>query len=503
MTADRFDDLTRRLAQSRSRRGVLKGMAGFALAGVAAAFGKLGAAADGRVAGPGGHHKPSPPPRACESSAECLCGACQRGQCVSHCTSCELCFGGDTCYPRCPLACHVCDAESGTCRDTCPQGQVCNRLAGEAGGCIDKCPQQCEEYDPATDSCRSLCDDCAVCKQNTCQSACPDPRQICDNGVCRECNGPCEYLDNGVCIGCDTECETCNQDSGTCETTCSGGRACCLGACIDCCGLCDRTKGLCTSMDGDTLCVGQRDTCCGGLCKDLKDDQQNCGACGNICRGVDGERCCDGVCANLQTDPNNCGACGHVCSAGGICCDGECHAGCPEGQTRCGCDNDSCADIQTDTNNCGACGHVCPSGDDCCDGVCKPSYSGCAVNQTVCGDACCDADFNCIDGSCCPGSQTCGAPQSSGGEICYDRPSQTEECCTYTGPGYSVAYICAGSEDEPPSNCCGMVVGGQLSEGCCPAGYVCASCDGVQCCPLSGPGDHCSACIAPVAPLRT
>src|SRR5262245_27621520 len=56
---------------------------------------------------------------------------------------------------------------------------------------------------------------------------------------------------------------------------------------------------------------------------------------GGGCGGVANSNCgtglslCDGVCTDRTVDNNNCGACRNVCSAGRVCSGGQCVAGNP------------------------------------------------------------------------------------------------------------------------------------------------------------------------------
>jgi hypothetical protein len=50
---------------------------------------------------------------------------------------------------------------------------------------------------------------------------------------------------------------------------------------------------------------------------DKQTDEQNCGACGNVCGA--GETCCSGDCKNTSIDPQNCGACGNACTGSATC----------------------------------------------------------------------------------------------------------------------------------------------------------------------------------------
>ena len=110
-------------------------------------------------------------------------------------------------------------------------------------------------------------------------------------------------------------------------------------------------------------------------------DNQNCGACGNVC--PPGQACgngtcsitcqagltnCTGTCVNLQTDLSHCGNCVHVCAAGQICVAGACVLSCQAGLTNCG---GICRDLTTDFYNCGACGTVCTIGKRCLNSICQ------------------------------------------------------------------------------------------------------------------------------------
>lgn len=86
--------------------------------------------------------------------------------------------------------------------------------------------------------------------------------------------------------------------------------------------------------------------------------------------------CCDGACINPRTDQENCGACRNVCSDGEICQDSKCVCGsdgfeCEKEQTCCAVYGTlACINPQTDQENCGGCGNVCADDEQCIDGTC-------------------------------------------------------------------------------------------------------------------------------------
>jgi hypothetical protein len=238
---------------------------------------------------------------------------------------------------------------------------------------------------------------------------------------------------------------------------------------------------------------------CGGVCKNLANDAQNCGACGNVCRG--GEVCqngqclcpdglvnCGGMCRNLVSDGQNCGACGIVCSARHICQDSHCI--CQPG-TR-SCPGDVCANVTTDPQNCGACGKVCPSTHVCqngmctcgsggmeCNGICKNIVSdpqNCGGCNKLCGggQACCNGQCkdlsadgtNCGQcGNICP--QTCAGTRTCISGVCRHQNTYTflveyssTKCPATTVPEQAStdaeAMTCAQNVYPPPSYTVGL-----------------------------------------------
>ena len=171
-------------------------------------------------------------------------------------------------------------------------------------------------------------------------------------------------------------------------------------------------------------CIPNSTTCppgltnCSGLCFQLKNDVNNCGACGIVCpsgyscvNGVCTIICppgfsnCGGTCVAFNSSTTNCGACGTVCPSGYSCVNGVCTIVCPPGFTNC---SGMCVASSSSTTNCGACGTVCPSGYSCVNGVCTIV---CPPGFTKCNNSCVSLNndnSNC--GACgvaCPVGQTC------------------------------------------------------------------------------------------------
>jgi hypothetical protein len=203
-------------------------------------------------------------------------------------------------------------------------------------------------------------------------------------------------------VGCGPE-SVCS--AGQCAETCAAGFSDCGGRCRDLqsdgenCGVCGQacaedevcSSGVCTSTCDATL------TDCGGSCRDLASDRANCGACGEICD--ENEVCslgrcivecapglvdCGGSCRDTQSDRAHCGTCGVACPPGEVCSEGACEFACAEGLSNCG---GSCRDLQSDNAYCGTCEESCGPDEVCSGGVCT---SDCAAGLSDCGGSCRD-----------------------------------------------------------------------------------------------------------------
>lgn len=232
----------------------------------------------------------------------------------------------------------------------------------------------------------------------------------------------------------------------------------------------------------DTECPAPFGTCPNSRFKcdiDFQTDDNNCGGCGNVCPVYNGgngspqlqmeTHCRDGACViqcssdyancnslvddgcevSVKDDPNNCGACGVKCPSGMPCIDGYC--GCRAPNTLCQ-PNDRCVNLANDVFNCGACGNVCddsgrPAPPDYMSYTCLGSECGklvCAINRADCnGDLFdgCETLINTTDncGSCgvaCAPGEVC-ASNSSGKLVCQlltgDGCPQGQTHCDFTG----------------------------------------------------------------------
>jgi hypothetical protein len=182
----------------------------------------------------------------------------------------------------------------------------------------------------------------------------------------------------------------------------------------------DAFAAACVCVDGASRCGSTVGAACNALwymvaglmgsaptfdiCRDLGGDENNCGACGNVC--AMGATCTRGTCCrptdldcdgdptsvcetNSLTSNEHCGACGNACTGGTSCVAGSCV--CPAGQELCGGRCVATSSYETDPMNCGGCGIVCDATAEVCDfGRCTcdyfvqncPAGERCTVNRT-------------------------------------------------------------------------------------------------------------------------
>ncbi|AKU99482.1 Tryptophan synthase alpha chain [Labilithrix luteola] len=349
------------------------------------------------------------------------------------------------------------DAVSFTRADGGDQGTASDASAdSEAGMCVrTACPAPWETCAGAggelpTYACgTNLEDDTQNC--GSCGTVCREPSSAynvhmgCTAGQCQAFCNPGHSDCNGIPDdGCEASILDDPANCGACGVTCAEGVACIKGKCgcpagfANCDGICrdlandNNNCGACNFGCGDhqpddagTLPDHMAYACSEGQCKalrcvqgpdafwqdcnadldkdgcevDLRNDNANCGACGNACapgkqcanlNGTIGCYCDDGqtlcpatsrsqpTCADTDSDPNNCGACGYFCPNGpnsrGVCVHGRCRTECVPGTADCnGREDDGCeVDLSKDPRNCGACGSMCDvaQGQPCVGGFC-------------------------------------------------------------------------------------------------------------------------------------
>lgn len=269
MEDDRFDRLTRELACTPGRRGVLKGILGLVGIATATSVAHPGATEAARR-GFSGPKFPTPPP------------ACPAGHtwCGSACV--------DTSADP---------ANCGSCGTTCGGGGIC--VAGSCQTCLI-------DYASCSSGGQCCSGYCAIygASGNQCQ---PCSATICSGFSCTDL-----WADDFNCGSCGNQCPSGTYCwAGQCQSDCFPPY---VGGCTSNAQCCDTTAYCHPS----SVCVGCAGTICGeGLCVDLATDPIHCGACNHLC-GV-GEYC---YLANCVT----CTPPGFDCTSDADCCTGTCQS---------------------------------------------------------------------------------------------------------------------------------------------------------------------------------
>ena len=489
MTGPRFDDLTKTLGKSTSRRAVLKALALAAVGGVLSRAGGGDAEARARVrmacarlgqpcntipGTPG--NKICCPHLACD--ADLTCCKPQNESCVDD----GDCCAGNVCRPnpkglgnRClppggvGAACVetadfsdalVCEPYSGLCleitgtpctaNNQCVSG-ICDDYTGIcAGACLDLCV-----------NCASSADCCAglQCVNFQCLAndgtACIEDSD-CASGLCDEytgfCIGSCLTAHTGcfeagdccagltcfgsVCLGADgTPCAAngdcvsnfCEPYTRTCVTCVADGSAC--AANLECCsGICDAYSGACiaTLLPTGSPCLAGED-CATGLCDAYSSTCVTCLPAADACQA--NSDCCVGICDNYTGVCGPCRADLDPCAESADCCGGFCDFA-----------TNTCSNYCV--NNTGACsadGECCSKR--CANGVC----AACLVDTSTCGR----------NGDCCTGNCTnniCGACLANGGAC-----TAGSQCCNLHCQNNGTCGGCAndGAPCSSHLDCCG------------------------------------------------
>jgi hypothetical protein len=464
MNPQRFDEMTRAIGRTTSRRGVLKWCAA------------------GLVTGLTGRLSRGPLPWAmaatarCNARAQCLQDAEQDrrlredacrtkppseiGQCMQDaaaifqqdlrfCDSlpsqgCDM--DHECCNGTCVILCDDGQIRDASCTCTCPPG---TEFCISSGACLPPCPPG-QIRDIFCGAC--VCPDSAPCppgqiRNEVCICTCPAPTQPCFfNQGC---------LDPASCTGGRV------PDYSHCECTCLPGTELCFDRCLPPC-----PPGRTRNQHCECVCPAPSQPCLNGQCIDpstctggrLPDYSQ----CECVCG--EGQAFCNGTCIDVRFDPNNCGDCGAVCPQGAVCNAGVCQ--CPPGQEVCTTQSPRCVDVCTPPRvrfpdcTCACAPVSCPPGQTqnptTCQCACAPV--SCVPGQTQNSTTClCECTTGTTCGPfCCPeGSSCCG--QTHGIFVCSPPGGS---CC---GPP---PRTCA-----PGTFCCG-------NQGCCLIGEGCIATSG-------------------------
>ena len=323
-----FDELTRSVMSTRSRRDALRLLAG-------AALGLLGLKTE-----------PVDARRACPRGKE----RCQ-GRCVPVCRDVKQ-RNRQTCECECPERMKDCGRRCVGQDRCCPGERRC-----ASGGCVPR------------DAC---CHDEQRCFDGSCRPK--EGGECCPNE--RPCDGQCISAEN-CCPSTERQCP-----SGACiprGTCCTSERECADGSCVAagaCCpgekqcpnGSCAGPGTCCPSVE--VPCASAPGGCCNFFAGEVCSDD-------GCCNELAGMAVCGGKCVDATSDPNNCGGCGVTCGRCQTCSNGICR-----GPDRSTCETCVSGEVKPGVQ-CGD--HCCPAGAECCGGGC--CAPGNCVSQN--GGTCC------------------------------------------------------------------------------------------------------------------
>lgn len=440
MEGRKFDELTRFIGRSQSRRSMLKGLLG--IGGVAAAASVRPGAADARTIGARPTVPPAPTP-ACQLPMQ-MCGGqccgeghCKDGVCCPNATD-VLCGGACCATGLCTASGACCGSGEQICGAVCCPASTSCAINGNTDYCCDAYPCGYECCGEALQCCdRECCGDGAVCLSQVfagfAEEYCCPVDLTCGGGCC---DGACFTPSGSGASGFDRSC--CPQGGNLCPGT--GGYAgtalCCSGETPDCCNASDGSPvcltvaqcctsaecghltdpaaclaGICNDFscgtqtvcgDGETCCLDGGNTCC--------PPSQVC--CGPTCCGT-GLECCERDVQGVSTF-----ACYDADAEGACCFDNEC----PDNPATC--EEGVCRTDQT-------CGLVtsCEGGEKCCEGDAQTA-GACRVESLCCIDSECPDDVDeCLVGVCeidgCQQVTECGSNE----RCCRGNCLVLEFCC--------------------------------------------------------------------------
>jgi len=202
------------------------------------------------------------------------------------------------------------DALARRLNDRLSRRRVVASMLGLAGAAIVVDPIGAHTCRPAGRKCASG----AQCCSGRCDTARTTRRSQRNRCVCQ----PNERVCRGLCFDFAVD----ERNCGGCGVQCLPNQSCIDGECI-----CDDPNaivcgGVCTDITTPDHCGPTCEPCPPG--HSCVDGACTCG--GATC--TDTQACCGGACLEVDQDDNNCGACGNVCGAGKICFANECRQKC-------------------------------------------------------------------------------------------------------------------------------------------------------------------------------
>ncbi len=271
--------------------------------------------------------------RTCRARSDCA-GNAAGLECDTATGRCVACLpSADTC----PASQH-CDDASHTCVAGCRGDDGCAGAVLDAGadasGDASVAAMRCDTRSHTCVACvtDAHCPPGNYCRGSRCASGCDATHGCATGETC--CDGACvdTRSNTASCGACGALCAATPQataqcSSGACRVTCNAGFSDCDG---------DASNGCETATSVDPNNCGA----CGNICPTMTGTTATCsaGACGGACSFGFGD--CDrdrtNGCERALFDEQNCGACGNVCPTGLICNGTTCQAAvcCAELHTR-------------------------------------------------------------------------------------------------------------------------------------------------------------------------